>query len=581
MLEKGEVFDSSQLKDTVNSLIAEGKRNFAIDLSPLDYIYSDAINVILAINRRILDVSGRLSLMSPNPEVKSILERAGLHNILKIYETETDLLKSSEDIILQTTRFNLSDLKSYQEPKPKSEFEDFRSEISTAMSPEAPAQAAPSEPFGSFETEIQDDAFGAQQPKKRQPVPYMEEPYNPPAPPPPPPRQQTHPFEGPTAAAGQRREAMPHRGAPHPAPQPFPSDDSFDTQSVTREAPRAKPQYAQKPPERDFDRMEDEEEYDEEKPKNTLMPIIVGVIILAVLGVGGFIGYSLISKKPSVQETSKGAVQQVPKAMPELSQPAQPAPAQPAATVASAAVPAETPAAAAPEPVKTPPVEKKAAPKPASVQSKQTENGKKSSVAKISFTSRPTGASVTADGKVIGNTPCKYMDPPLGTILVVVSKQGYNDVTKTIEYTGGNKSENIPLTRLPKEAPASASPAPRQEPAAAPAADESAPAPAPARATAAEPAPAPEPPPAPAPAPAASAPASGGGDAATVFISSMPPVADVYMDGKLIGKTNISKLNVTAGSHSMRYVKGAVEVSEDMTFKPGDNPSHLVILKKQ
>jgi hypothetical protein len=61
----------------------------------------------------------------------------------------------------------------------------------------------------------------------------------------------------------------------------------------------------------------------------------------------------------------------------------------------------------------------------------------------------------------------------------------------------------------------------------------------------------------------------------------MPPVADVYMDGKLIGKTNISKLNVTAGSHSMRYVKGAVEVSEDMTFKPGDNPSHLVILKKQ
>jgi hypothetical protein len=60
----------------------------------------------------------------------------------------------------------------------------------------------------------------------------------------------------------------------------------------------------------------------------------------------------------------------------------------------------------------------------------------------------------------------------------------------------------------------------------------------------------------------------------------MPPVADVYMDGKLIGKTNISKLNVTTGSHSMKFVKGSVEVTEDLTFKPGDNPSHLVIMKK-
>ena len=51
----------------INSLIAESKRNFAIDLSPLDYIYSDTINVILALNRRILDVSGRLSLMGPEP----------------------------------------------------------------------------------------------------------------------------------------------------------------------------------------------------------------------------------------------------------------------------------------------------------------------------------------------------------------------------------------------------------------------------------------------------------------------------------------------------------------------------------
>jgi len=47
------------------------------------------------------------------------------------------------------------------------------------------------------------------------------------------------------------------------------------------------------------------------------------------------------------------------------------------------------------------------------------------------------------------------------------------------------------------------------------------------------------------------------------------------MDGKLIGKTNISKLNVSPGTHSMKFVKGTIEVTEDMTFKPGDNPSHF------
>ena len=323
MLEKGEVFDSTQLKDTINSLIAEGKRNFAIDLSPLDYLYSDAINVILAINRRTLDVSGRLSLMSPNPEVKNILERAGLHNILKIYETETDLLRSSEDIILQTTRFNLSDLKSFQETKPKSEFEDFRSEISTAMTPEAPQGVAASEPFASLETEIPEEPFAAQQPKKRQPTPYMEEPFTPPAPPPPPPRQQTHPYEG--TSVGQRRERpAPGRAPSHAAPPFSMETDTFETQGQRREAPKGKRQYASRVPERDFDRM-DEEEYDEEKPKNTLVPIIIGVIILAVLGVGGFIGFSLIAKKPS--GASKTAVQaQAPKTIPELAQ--APAPAQ-------------------------------------------------------------------------------------------------------------------------------------------------------------------------------------------------------------------------------------------------------------
>jgi anti-anti-sigma factor len=589
-LEKGEVFDSNLLKDTVNSLIAEGKRNFAIDLSPLDYIYSDAINVILAINRRILDVSGRLSLLSPISEVRSILERAGLHNILKIYDTETELLKSSEDIILQTTRFNLSELKSYQDPKPKNEFEDFRSQIGAAMVGESPSDAPTSFSAPAFDSEVADDAFAVQQPRQRQQAPRIEEPFVPPAPPPPPPRQAAYPFE--------TQQAPPRRPAPA-AQQPFPVEqDAFEFQAAPSEASRAKPRpapaaqptAAMRRPDRDFDRFEsdsDDDDFDEDKPKRSPLPMIIGIAVLLIVVVGGLVGYNTFFKKSPKTSALNTLAPHGPatKSMPEIAQPVQPSVAPsntPAASTTPTAAPAETPVAtpSAPdvtEPSKAASAKEKPSSKQASASSK-SGSGKSSN--KISITSKPSGATVTVDGRVIGTTPCKWTEPPFGTIMLIVTKSGYLDGTKTLDYNGGNKSEFLALSKAPKESGASSyksdRPSTDYSRPAEPAPEE--PAPAPSRND--EPAPEPAPAPAPAPAPSYSGGGGGGGESATVFISSMPPVADVYMDGKLIGKTNISKLNVTAGSHSMKYVKGAIEVTEDMTFKAGDNPSHLVILKK-
>ena len=573
-LEKGEVFDSNLLKDTLNSFIAEGKRNFAIDLSPLDYIYSDAINVILALNRRILDVSGRLSLLSPNPEVRSILERTGLHNILKIYETETDLLRSSEDIILQTTRFNLSDLKSYQQappPPPKSEFDDFKSEISTAMAPEVPGQAAG--PYGALDTEIPDDSFAAKQ------GPRYEEPFAPP------PRQPAQPFQALPQEQDFGPVPPPRRKQPAPAPQP-----SFEMEPETAQPQRRQREAAPELPgiktkkavDRDFDRFAREdrdEEFEDEKPKRSFSPVLISIIILVLVGAGLLVGYFSFIKKPEKQVTLQTPVAvpaPAPQTMPELSQPAAaasaPAPA-PAAPATEAVQTPATKAAPPPErPVEKQPAVKQAASRPASA--KPSESSRKAAAksaaasGKLTITSKPSGASIIVDGKILGSTPYKWVDPPQGGIVITLSRQGYVDAVKTIDYAGGNKTETVSLT---KEAPA-----PRSELAAPQPSAEPAPAPAPAPA----PEPAPEvsaPPPPPAPAPAA---ASSSGESATIFISSMPPVADVYMDGKLIGKTNISKLNVSAGTHSMKFVKGTIEVTEDMTFKPGDNPSHFLILKK-
>lgn len=598
-MEKGEVFDSTLLKNMINSLIAEGKRNFAIDLSPLDYIYSDAINVILALNRRILDVSGRLSIMGPSPEVRQILERTGLQNILKIFDTETELLKSSEDIILQTTRYNLADLQTYQQPppKPKSEYEDFRSEISTAMAPgvppveaepdrgfRQPPQYAPQEPpqqqfakpaafkeeefeaaYKSFETEVSRDSF-APPPVQRPQPPQYAEPFTPP--PIQPPRPAAQPYKRPEQEFAPVQEPMPsarRRDAEYAPPKLEPLEPPHAARRMPEEmvakpeppAPRAKPrpapEYAELPRE------------EEEMPpkKRSAMPIVITLLVVVLLCVGGYFVYMYLNEgqKPilPIQVLPKPAPQPTPQPAPAPT----PAPEQPPA-VKPAPEPAPAPVAVE-EPEK--PGVKKPAVKPV-IKPKKPPRGGEEEIApvsgKITITSSPPGATIKVDDNVIGATPFVWNKPNIyGEVTIVLSKKGYKDAVKTVEYTGGTRQESFRLEK--EEAPVVSRP-PEPEP-------EVAPPPKPAPEPVAPPPPPPAPKPEPAPAPAA------GGEAATVFIASIPPVADVYMDGKLIGKTNITKLNVQAGAHNMRFVKGAQEVTKDMTFKAGDNPSQLVNLK--
>jgi len=639
VIEKGEVFDSTLLKNMINSLIAEGKRNFAIDLSPLDYIYSDAINVILALNRRILDVSGRLSLMGPSPEVRQILERTGIQNILKIFDTEAELLKSSEDIILQTTRYNLADLQTYQQApppppaKPKSEFEDFRSEISTAMAPGVGGMGTepergyrqpppPQQQYGakqapfkeeefeaaykSFESER--DTFAPQQPPIVQRPPQQQQYAEPFTPPPqtPPPRQPKRPEQD-FAPIQEPRPAprRPEYAPPKPAePIHLDIEEEFHAEP-SRQKPKAKPAMEERPG-REYEDFARDEESPEPK-KASFVPALITIIIVLLLGAGGYFAYITIFKGGQKAVVAP-AVSQPQEQVPQVSQPATPAAEQPAAVQGQTQGPAAAAPAAAAKPVVTPPPQapakvveetvekpaKKEKTKPLTKKEKAaasaaaagvTEPVRKPSRAeqessaptgKITITSSPSGAMVKVDDKVIGVTPYTWNKPNVfGEVTLTISKKGYSDVVKTVEFTGTNISEAVKLER--EEAAAKPAPAPRA-PEPEPAAEEPVAPPPPKPAPAPKAAPAPE---AAAPAPAAEeAPKSASSsDPATVFIASIPPVADVYMDGKLIGKTNITKLNVSAGAHSMRFVKGTQEVTKDMSFKSGDNPSQLVNLK--
>lgn len=66
-----------------------------------------------------------------------------------------------------------------------------------------------------------------------------------------------------------------------------------------------------------------------------------------------------------------------------------------------------------------------------------------------------------------------------------------------------------------------------------------------------------------------------GGEPATIFFASVPPLADVYLDGKYIGSTN-KELNVLSGTHSMLFAKGDKSIKVQMTFTPGENKSRMV-----
>ncbi|NLG16998.1 MAG: PEGA domain-containing protein [Fibrobacter sp.] len=615
MLEEAEVFDSNLLKESINNYIASGKRNFAIDLTPLDYIYSDTINVLMALNKRVLDVSGRLALLGPQPEVLQILKRAGIHNILRVFETETDLMKTSEDIILQTSSFKMEDIQAIAESAPhQSEFDQLRSEIGSVFGshdvPQEPVtqRPRPSAPVPPPPPVHQEPAFGGSfeqeftaPPQENFSRPSMPPQFAPPSPqmgfgsypqqpqfqsrqftPPPskPPVPQTPAFEPvqkapqhsfvPPEATNQsdfssmRPETQRFPTAPVPPlkpmqphkPEPFITEEA-DKDLEDFEVPAKK---KQKKVRDEFD-AGDELFDDEVKKKSPVPMLLLLLLILAAGGAGVYFGLTKMSKKPQAPvATSAPAVSQTP--APSTTPAPEP--------VAEEKKPEEPPPPP-PEPEKPAVVEKKAAPRKTASRPASTPRPAATSTSnQVTITSVPTGATVTINGQRMGTTPFTWSKPAFGQSNIRLTKDGYEESSKTIEFTGGTSRESFTLSKAAYVAPP---PPPPSQPVvkAEPKITPPPPAPEPDDFSLPEPEPA-APPPAPAPV------VSGGGGDASIFIASIPPVADVYLDGKLMGKTNVSELKLPVGTYTLRFVKGAKEMSKTVTLTAGKNPSQMVRL---
>jgi anti-anti-sigma factor len=609
VMEEGDIFDSNMLKEYVTSLIAKGYRNFALDFSTLDYIYSDTINVILALNRQVLDVSGRLSILAPGPEVNQVLKRAGVHNILRIFNSEIDLIRSSEDIIMQTSSFKLSDIQKYteQQGKPKSEFDQMKDELSGAFSI---GEGRETEAGQEVEEE---QAYQPQQPTAypppKPPEPVQQQPgYQPPPPPPP---QEEPSYSAPQAFTPPPPPPPPKEQAPTPPPsKPYvePEPDAFEFEDVPPRKQRRESPVKPKQP-RDYEAFSQKDDLEdlflEKSKKSPVVPILLSVLlVLLILGGGvagllfylGYIpGFQMPQKSPEMtMRTQRPTLPEVP-AIPDSVQEAD----EDETTGADEAVEdeeltktvvkqkpkASTPTTSTPTRRRTP----QRTSRTTTRRTTRSSTPAKRTVPKnnvMTITSSPSGALVTVDGKVMGTTPYTWNNPFFGMMNIKVSKTGYKDAVKNVEYTGGSKKEYVQLqaeSPAPSYSGAESSPS-RSTPSSSPSTSttRTAPTPTPSasastpRRSTSTPSSSVSSSPPRSSTPSSSPPPSSStasGDPGTIFISSIPPVADVYMDGKLIGKTNISKLKVRSGTHTMRFVKGDKETTRQMTFKTGDNPA--------
>ena len=78
---------SPQFEKELSELMAEGEKNFIIDLGELDYISSAALRSILVTVKKIEKKEGKLLLSALKDMVKEVFEISGFTAIIPVYES--------------------------------------------------------------------------------------------------------------------------------------------------------------------------------------------------------------------------------------------------------------------------------------------------------------------------------------------------------------------------------------------------------------------------------------------------------------------------------------------------------------
>lgn len=90
-------FDAEQFKKDARSLIDSKPDDhfIAVDLTGLDFVYSDAFSAFLQFQGELSSKGGMLALLANNPNIIDGLKKTGLDRKLKVFSVETEMMAFS------------------------------------------------------------------------------------------------------------------------------------------------------------------------------------------------------------------------------------------------------------------------------------------------------------------------------------------------------------------------------------------------------------------------------------------------------------------------------------------------------
>jgi len=84
----------SDFSSAVTGLIAAGKREILIDLSPVTYVDSATIGCLMDLFRQVQSTGGHLKLSGVQKRVETMLSMTGAQNFIEIHADEPSAVKS-------------------------------------------------------------------------------------------------------------------------------------------------------------------------------------------------------------------------------------------------------------------------------------------------------------------------------------------------------------------------------------------------------------------------------------------------------------------------------------------------------
>ena len=90
-------FDAEQFKKDVRELLAEksDEQFLAVDLTGLDFVYSDAYNAFIQFQQEMQDRGGMFAVLTNNSVIVDGLKKAGLDKSIRVFAFEADLMSFS------------------------------------------------------------------------------------------------------------------------------------------------------------------------------------------------------------------------------------------------------------------------------------------------------------------------------------------------------------------------------------------------------------------------------------------------------------------------------------------------------